>query len=268
MRKKQYIIILGCAMMIAFSGCGSVFETADSDEEVTQASETDEDDTDVSDETEVDEKEINKTDEDGEATEALEDDATGEDAAAGEAWADSTTADKAGADDTASDSKDKERKTYEGQEIVDAALELNVTTLDGEVIPIKDLIKDKKVVMLNEWGTFCGPCINEMSGLGELAREYKDQGFEIIGLTVDLVDYDGNIQQSAVQDAKDIIDDTGVTYPVVSMPLEMIDYLNTGYVPTTIFVDGNGRMLEEVMISSREKSDWEIIIKELLANAE
>ena len=237
--------------MLAFSGCAGVSDVSDEEngEKISADQETIEDETEITtgSETTVYETDVSDDSDDADTKEDAETDT--------------------GVTDT-DDSNKKEQESFYGQEYVDAALELNVTTLDGEVIPIKDLIKDKKVVMLNEWGTFCGPCINEMPGLGELAREYKDQGFEIIGLTVDLVDYDGNIQQSAVQDAKDIIDDTGVTYPVVSMPLEMIDYLNTGYVPTTIFVDGNGRMLEEVMISSKEKSDWEIIIKELLANAE
>ena|GEM_PF-1415948 len=160
--------------------------------------------------------------------------------------------------------KKEEKEPIEGQEIMDEALKLNVIDFEGNEIPIKDLIKDKKVVMLNEWGTFCGPCISEMPDLGALERKYRDQGFTIIGLTTDVVDYNGNIQQSVIEDAKAIIADTEVSYPVVTMPLDMIYYLNTGYVPTTFFVDGDGRMLTDVMISSRSREEWEEIIVNLL----
>ncbi|MEZ6044808.1 MAG: TlpA disulfide reductase family protein [Planctomycetaceae bacterium] len=42
-----------------------------------------------------------------------------------------------------------------------------------------------KVVLLDFWGTFCGPCIAEFPGLKETYAEYKDKGFEIIGISAD-----------------------------------------------------------------------------------
>ncbi|MEQ1645855.1 MAG: TlpA disulfide reductase family protein [Pyrinomonadaceae bacterium] len=41
-----------------------------------------------------------------------------------------------------------------------------------------------KVLMLNIWGTWCGPCRQEMPHLIEMQAKYKDQGFEVIGLNI------------------------------------------------------------------------------------
>ncbi len=48
-----------------------------------------------------------------------------------------------------------------------------------------------KVVVLNLWATWCGPCRIEIPHLIELSKEFKDRGVEVIGLTTeDKVDTD------------------------------------------------------------------------------
>lgn len=143
-----------------------------------------------------------------------------------------------------------------------------VWELDGTEKELGDLIAGNKVTMLNVWGTFCGPCIEEMPYLGELEREYKDQGFEIIGLTSDIVDEQGNIQQNLITEAEEIMADTNVTYPVVIMSNEFIEHIHLYAVPTTIFVDSEGNALGDPMLGSNTKDYWEQIIQEKLAEVQ
>ena len=40
-----------------------------------------------------------------------------------------------------------------------------------------------KVVLLNFWATTCGPCVQEMPGLSELQRKFKNRGFVLVYLS-------------------------------------------------------------------------------------
>ncbi len=42
-----------------------------------------------------------------------------------------------------------------------------------------------RVVLLDFWATYCGPCEQSVPALDRLYREYKDRGFEVVGVSVD-----------------------------------------------------------------------------------
>lgn len=138
--------------------------------------------------------------------------------------------------------------------------------LDGNSMTLGDLIRKNDLTMLNIWGTFCGPCINEMPGLAACAEKYADRGFAIVGLTCDLLDWNGNVDPSVVADAKDIAASTGVKYPLVVETEEMMNSFDTGYVPTTYFVDKYGNILNtEPMIGSLSEAEWQKTIEGYLS---
>ena len=66
--------------------------------------------------------------------------------------------------------------------------------------------------MVNLWGTFCGPCINEMPHLGEISKEYADKGVAVVGILVDVTDNDGNVFEPQYNNALDIVAQTKVEY--------------------------------------------------------
>ncbi len=140
--------------------------------------------------------------------------------------------------------------------------------LDGKAYD-QSVLKGKKVTMINVWGTFCGPCISEMPDLGELNKKYADQGFQIIGIAIDVVDMNGNKVASKIDDAKEIIAATGADY----LHLLPSESLNNAFladvmaVPMTIFVDENGNMLGEEHLGSKSMADWESVITSLLGDA-
>ncbi len=59
----------------------------------------------------------------------------------------------------------------------------SATDLDGNPISLQDY--RGKVVLLDFWGVWCGFCIVEMPNLKRVYATYKDQGFDIIGVSLD-----------------------------------------------------------------------------------
>ncbi len=64
-----------------------------------------------------------------------------------------------------------------------AIMQADIKNLDDTTYKLQD--KKGKVVLVNLWATWCGPCIEEMPHLVEMHEKYKDKGFEVIGLNSD-----------------------------------------------------------------------------------
>ncbi|MFU8811661.1 MAG: TlpA family protein disulfide reductase [Balneolaceae bacterium] len=65
----------------------------------------------------------------------------------------------------------------------DALPDYNFTTLNGDEIQMSDY--EGKVLILNFWATWCGPCRREIPELVELQDELGKYGVEIIGISLD-----------------------------------------------------------------------------------
>lgn len=132
----------------------------------------------------------------------------------------------------------------------------------------EDMFKGHKVNMINIWGTFCHPCIDEMPDLEEIAQMYDESDLQIIGIPADLYDYGSNIiDPDQVDTALNIIDRTGVKYRMlIPSPAIQTGVLGevVGY-PTTIFLDENGETIK-VLVGSRDKNSWIETIEGVLAD--
>lgn len=62
-------------------------------------------------------------------------------------------------------------------------LEAELKSLNGN--PIKLSTYSGKVLLVNVWATWCGPCRNEIPELVKLYKEFKSQGFEVVGLSTE-----------------------------------------------------------------------------------
>ena len=132
--------------------------------------------------------------------------------------------------------------------------------------PVDETIfSGKKLTMVNIWATFCGPCIKEMPDLGVLNTEYAGEGFQIVGIVIDVIGSDGAIAQDMVDLAREIADMTGADYTHILPSQDLAELLEQAvYVPTTIFVDENGHQFGEPYVGSMSREDWAMTIESLL----
>ncbi len=92
---------------------------------------------------------------------------------------------KAAADGTVNPNKPaaSTNKSSEYPRAPEAVLISEIKNLEGNAFKVADL--KGKVVLLNLWATWCGPCREEMPQLVAMENEFKAKGFKVIGLNID-----------------------------------------------------------------------------------
>jgi cytochrome c biogenesis protein CcmG/thiol:disulfide interchange protein DsbE len=116
----------------------------------------------------------------------------------------------------------------------DAAPEFKVAGLEGKPLSLADF--HGKVVLLNFWATWCGPCRAEIPDLVELQKKYTDR-LQIIGLIVDDEDEDA---------IKKFVTEFGINYPVAITPDEIrLQYGGVAALPTSFVIDAEGRVVQK-----------------------
>lgn len=141
------------------------------------------------------------------------------------------------------------------------------TAQDLEGNDVDDSIfDDYDVTMINVWGTFCGPCIQEMPDLGQLAEDYADKGVQIVGIVSDATDYEGGYLEENVELAKEIVEETGAGYLHLLPSQDVLNRVLTSIqvVPTTFFVDSEGNQLGGIVTGSKSYDDWTAILDQKL----
>lgn len=135
------------------------------------------------------------------------------------------------------------------------------TTTDRNGVTYDESIfAEYELTMINMFEPWCGPCVGEMSDLEQLYQDYADQGLLIIGLYSDT---------SMEADLDDTLATTGVTYPILHRTSDFSQF-ETGYVPTTIFVDREGHVVstnsgnDPTYVGSASYSEWATIIESLI----
>lgn len=118
---------------------------------------------------------------------------------------------------------------------VAAILASRLTTLDGVVQSLSDF--SGRVLVINYWATWCGPCREEIPIFVRLQRDYGDQGLQFIGIAIDQVD---KVRGFAAE--------FQINYPLLLGGLEAIDLSRhagnkAGVLPYTLVIDRSGRMV-------------------------
>ncbi len=132
----------------------------------------------------------------------------------------------------------------------------------------QDMFKDYDLTFVNIFTTWCTPCVAEMPELEKLYQQMKDKGVNVAGFVLDVLNEKGGIVQADLERAQELVERTGVTYPVL---LPDPGYLNgrlTGIeaFPETFFVDKNGNVVGETYSGSGDLEYWlEVVEQELAA---
>ena len=116
----------------------------------------------------------------------------------------------------------------------DPAPDFDLTSLDGKPVTLAG--SRGKVILLNFWATWCGPCRAELYDLINLQAKYKDR-FQILSLIVDDDD------PSAIQK---VVEEYGINYPVALAPTDVrMQYGGIAALPTSFLLDTEGRIVQK-----------------------
>ncbi|MEW1904382.1 TlpA disulfide reductase family protein [Streptomyces sp. NPDC086147] len=122
-------------------------------------------------------------------------------------------------------------------------------TVDGKPLDVADL--KGKVVVLNAWGSWCGPCRAEAPHFAKVAADLKGKGVEFVGL---------NTRDFNKQQALTFEEDYKVPYPSLYDPdgkLILFGFpkgtLSLQGIPSTVVLDKEGRIAARALLALDEK---------------
>jgi len=131
---------------------------------------------------------------------------------------------------------------------------------NGVTLKFSEVSKNK-VVFLNFWATWCGPCRREVPDICELKKEFPEKDVVIIGVALDKDDANGK----AIDKVKKFIKDRNVNYTIILGDLDLIDAFGSDKIqsiPTTFIIDKQGNIPENAIIGARSKDQFGSAIKE------
>lgn len=143
--------------------------------------------------------------------------------------------------------------------------EFKAQDMDGKEVT-QAVFANHDLTLVNVWATFCGPCLSEMPELGELNAEYSKKGVQIVGVVADVLDGSDQISPSQLTEAKSIVKKTKADYLHIVPTGDLANTLlpQVAAVPTSVFVDKNGKQVGMAVVGAKSKGAWEKLINENL----
>jgi len=133
------------------------------------------------------------------------------------------------------------------------APDFTLKNLEGETVSMADF--EGKVVLVNFWATWCGPCRVEIPDFVELMKEKDTSKFAIVGITV---------QSGSAEQIQQFASNMGMNYPVLHGENNVImglaqEYGNVRSIPTTFLIDKDGTIQKSYVGPRSAEVFWEDI---------
>ncbi|MFV0134367.1 TlpA family protein disulfide reductase [Streptomyces sp. HMX87] len=128
------------------------------------------------------------------------------------------------------------------------APELSGRTVDGGQLDVDDYRGE--VVVLNVWGSWCGPCRAEAKNFEKVHQDTKDQGVRFVGI---------NTRDTSTAAALRFEEEQGVTYPSLYDPSGKLmlrfekGTLNPQAIPSTLIIDRDGKIAARALQALSEE---------------
>jgi thiol-disulfide isomerase/thioredoxin len=133
------------------------------------------------------------------------------------------------------------------------APDFTLVNLAGKNVTLSDY--KGKVVIVDFWATWCGPCRAGIPDLISLQNEYKDK-IVVIGISVD--------QENTKSGVPDFVTKMGINYPIVYFNDQVVsDFGGISAIPTTFIIDQQGSIVKKI-VGLYPKSEYETRVKELI----
>ena len=111
------------------------------------------------------------------------------------------------------------------------APDFTLRTLDGQNLRLGE--QRGRVVLVNFWATWCGPCRQEMPHLNKLYDKYRSSGFVLLGVNVD----------EDTRTAAGVASKLGVRFPVLPDSDKLVSKkYDLKAMPSTVLIDRDGRV--------------------------
>lgn len=124
---------------------------------------------------------------------------------------------------------------------------------------LSKILESKKMVVVNFFASWCGPCAAEMPVMEEVYNQYKDD-MEILALSCEVSDTLSLLDKNFVQRYS-------LTFPIGLDAMDRYNnFDNGGYVPLTAIVDRYGTIVEIHSSSIPLKSDWVKIVEKYIGD--
>ncbi|MEO1174825.1 MAG: TlpA disulfide reductase family protein, partial [Myxococcota bacterium] len=106
---------------------------------------------------------------------------------------------------------------------------VHLAGLDGGVLDTDSL--HGRVVLVDFWATWCGPCRQTMPVLADIEREYADRAFTLLSVNVEPENRDG---------VRDFLQENKLSFPVHIDRGSLSDRMHVDTLPTAFLIDARG----------------------------